>query len=234
MAWARRLRSFASRRGPRRPLGQRVSAAKLYTLVTAVVVVLGIVTFATVHGLGVGSPAGEPSARTRAAVDYGPPPGPPPPGPPPPTAGYLPLTAKFSQKPVQTRFAMITSPQNGVPVRLCATITGTSKLPAGQTLLLSVENLNAGDGVRHLRTVDGWQRPATLNRWRGVLFIGLPEDPVGWHYLVEVFVVPLATLSKEITDAASLGRHWDMTLPASSVVGASVIVSRAMTPDRLC
>ena len=108
-------------------------------------------------------------------------------------------------------------------------IEGTSKLPAGRTLLLSVENLSVGGGVKHLRTLDGWQEPATLGHWRQAQFVGLPDDPAGARYRIEVFVVPLAALKNQLPGLGGGSSNVGPSLPANSVIGASVFVVRAPT-----
>jgi len=220
MSWARRLRSRAAIRPRRR------RSARLRIWVPALVVVAGVlafIVFPTPGGAtGTQSP-GTQSPGQALAGPYGPPPGAPPPNHPlDPDSGIPSGTA------LRTRLATITTPPDRSAMPLCAPIQGTSQLPAGQTLLLSVENLSAGDRVKHLHTVEGWQQPSTLHRWHGTVFLGLPGDPPGTRYQIDVFVVPLASTEKQFPGAT--GGNWGPQLPAGSRLGASVFVTRASQP----
>ena len=235
MSWARRLRLLAAVRGHRRPVRLRIAAAML-----AVALVL-VVAFIALRETGAGWPATDsaadsaakplasPNSTDTACADQPGPPGPPP-GAPPPWSGVGPPphggVQAGPENAVRTELAAITAPGNGASVAWCAVIEGTSKLPAGRTLLLSVENLSVGGGVKHLRTLDGWQEPATLGRWRQAQFVGLPGDPAGARYRIEVFVVPLEALKNQAGGGSS---NVGPSLPANSVIGASVFVVRAPT-----
>jgi eukaryotic-like serine/threonine-protein kinase len=133
--------------------------------------------------------------------------------------------------PAATDLVRITSPSSGQAVPLCAIITGTSKLPAGKTLLTSVENVTKGDRVRHLQTVRGWRRPAELVSWEGTQFIGLPDDPAGGKYRIEVIVTPLASLQEQIGTSGGERGDWRARLPAESTVAATTFVTRASGND---
>jgi hypothetical protein len=134
---------------------------------------------------------------------------------------------------VVSDLATITSPENGAKASRCTTVRGTSDLRRGQTLLLSVDNLDMGDGLRHLQLVPGWQEPAKLDTWHGLQFIGLPEDPVGGHFRIEVLVVPLAGLERQIAAGAAGPRGWPHLVPPGSVVAASVLVTRQGADESL-
>jgi serine/threonine-protein kinase len=238
LSWSRRLRSLATPRLRHRPAAGSLLAAGLVGVAVLVVAVVAVSALRT-DGFGLlsadpGSTAAAVpnSARTVGAElpggRFGPPPGG---GPWPPPAANT--TARVSGvashpgRPVRTRLAAITSPTNDSKAPLCVRVQGTSNLPAGRTLLLSVENLSAGDGVKHLRTVEGWSTPARLGHWQGVHFLGLPGDPAGGHYRIEVFIVPLATLRQQLAGVGGGSVDAGPNLPADSTVGASVFVVRA-------
>jgi hypothetical protein len=148
-------------------------------------------------------------------------------GAPPPSASVGPRRPAGFEGPASTDLVKVDSPLTGQAVPLCTIITGTSKLPAGRTLMTSVERVKGGDRIRHLQTVRAWRRPAELRTWQGVQFIGLPDDPVGGKYRIEVFVVPLASLLKQIEASGGERSDWRAQLPAKSVVAATVFVTRA-------
>ena len=243
-SWARRLRSLARVRAHRPGrLRSRAAAISAGVVICALVGATGFVA----RGLG-GSvrTARAPDDSRTAGVQIpgaevsgtsmpgstpgagGPPPGGPGPGGPP--GG--PTRPAGSDALVRTDLATISSPGNGRPARLCTVVSGTSKLPPGQTLLTSVENELVGDRVRHLQLVPGWERPETLRRWRALQFIGLPQEPAGGKFRIEVLVVPLAALQQQVAAAGGESGPWRHTLPAGSTVGASIFVSRADGGER--
>src|SRR5207244_901103 len=103
------------------------------------------------------------------------------------------------------------------------------KLAAGQSMLLSVENLSAGDGVKHLQVIFGWEHPSLLAQWKGRQFIGRPEDPPGGRYRIEVFVAPLAELRQLPLDRPG-PPDLGVVVPRHAVVMAGLTVTRAATP----
>jgi serine/threonine-protein kinase len=246
MSWSRQLRALAAvRRHPLRfsggPPGRLRERTGLVLTSAAVVVLVAV--GAVVAALNLlhhddGSPAASAgsTAGARAALPgpapsgprpSGPPPGagPPPSGAPPP-AGFAPGggIADGPASAVRSKLAAITEPGNGGSIPACTLIEGTSQLAAGQTLVLSVENLSAGDRVKHLLPVPGWEQPDGLVRWRLQQFVGRPEDPPSTRYRIEAFVVPLAAIRGQ-ADRLS-------TLPAASTLASSVYVFRAQDSDQ--
>jgi hypothetical protein len=263
-SWSRRLRSLAALR--RRPLARSAlglptsglptsglpasaGAGRIRPLTVGVaaglVVLVGLAGF-QLRGHGgsiraVEAPSGPTTEGAQipgapeGALDpsHQPGPGPGDPGGP----GGGPLRPAGSDALVRSGQATITSPGNGGRTPLCTIIRGTSKLPPGQTLLTSVENVNIGDRVRHLQTVSGWRQPEKLRSWRALQFIGLPQEPVGGKFRIEVIAVPLAALQQQIAAAGGEKGPWRRTLPAENTVVASIFVTRSAggpTDPRTC
>jgi serine/threonine protein kinase len=236
MSWARRLRSLAAApspaaAAPRSPLIW-VAAACL----VAVVVAGGGYVIAG-NGESKGRPSGKPGPSSGSAPGAALPGGPqggggpegggPPGGGGPPPTGSLPSAATGPDGTVRTSFVSITTPHLNRPAPLCTIVRGTSKLPAGQTLLTAVVNLEMGDEVRHLQLVPGWKHPSTLDHWQGRQFIGLPHEPVGGRFRIEVIMASLAGMKKQIAAAGGENGMWRSKYPPGSRVVASTIVTRA-------
>ncbi|GAA3597185.1 hypothetical protein GCM10022223_10460 [Kineosporia mesophila] len=149
----------------------------------------------------------------------GPAPGPPPPGPP-PGGDQPPGGPSGPEGTIMTDDVAFASPRNGDTIGRCPQVTGASRLPPGHTLLLSAENLTAGDRIRHVTPVDGWRRPNSLSRWRVRPSVGLPSDPPGERYRLELIVAPLPELRAQADSESGFG------VPVGSYVGASIFVSR--------
>jgi len=238
MSWSRRLRSLAALRG-RRPSMLSSRRARVLTGSGVVAAAVAVGAFCAVwliqerdntgQTAAVGLPGG--NARTgpsvAPSVTFSPPPADGGPGPGRGATGPLPsATPAGPDGLVKSTIAAITAPQSGRPAPLCTLVTGTSKLPAGQTLLTAVENLEFGDQVRHLQPIRGWEQPAALNRWEGVQFIGLPHDVVGTRFRIEVIMAPLAALKQQIIAAGGEHGPWRAQIPPNSTVVASVYVTR--------
>jgi hypothetical protein len=253
MSWSRRLRSLAAARRP----GLR-SRRAVGSIAALIALAAGIGTAGVIRAndsAGRAETGSEPAAKPAASYPagarvlgarVGPPPDSPPGSAglgPPPLAPFAP-GGGIQDGPtdaVRSTMAAISTPSNGGTVPVCVPIRGTSRLPAGQTLLLSVENLSVGDGVKHVRPVPGWRRPARLAKWRALALVGRPDDPLADRYRIEVFVVPLAAMQEQMaaagveTAADALRGDWITAIPAGSRVGASIFVSRSARPrPRLC
>jgi serine/threonine-protein kinase len=237
MSWSRRLRTLAAVRRPRRALltsrQLRVATSSAVVAVAAVISTLAAVWFAqdraaedraadrSTHRSGSGLPPG--TALSGGPGGPGGPGGHRGPG---AVAGPLPLITPSSQDgTVHSDLVTITNPPPGRPAPLCTVVRGTSKLPAGQTLVTSVVNLTVGDEVAHLQEVNGWLEPAGLGQWEGVQFIGLPNEPPGSRFRVEVVMVPLAALQGQ--GSGPDRNPWRAGLPTQSRVVASVLVTRS-------
>jgi hypothetical protein len=92
--------------------------------------------------------------------------------------------------------------------------------------LTAVVNLELGDEARHLQLVDGWQHPSGLGRWQGRQFIGLPNDPAGGRFRIEVIMASLDGLKQQIAAAGGEEGAWRSQFPPGSRVVASLVVTR--------
>nr|WP_269330480.1 protein kinase [Kineosporia babensis] len=127
-----------------------------------------------------------------------------------------------------SKSAAFTAPADGAEIGRCPQLRGTADLPPGRTLLFTVENLSVGERIRHVTLIPGWRRPASLARWKLRPPVGLPSDPLGDRYRLEVVVVPLAALKGQAATRSGLA------IPAKSYVGASIFVSRGNQSDKGC
>jgi eukaryotic-like serine/threonine-protein kinase len=110
----------------------------------------------------------------------------------------------------------------------CPMLRGTADLPPGRTLLFAVENLSVGDQIRHVTPIAGWRRPASLEEWQVRPPVGLPSDPLGERYRLELIAAPLAELKEQGTGRGRLA------IPEDSYVAASVFVSRGSQSGEGC
>jgi serine/threonine protein kinase len=239
MSWSRRLRAL----GATRASGLRLGSHRARTLVGS-----GLITAAVLAGAfvvhqqrsnGDGPTSADTSAGTpglsgaalpgasSSALPGGPP------GAPgvPPADAPTPVGRPAADGTLHSRFATFVFPQHGRPADRCTMLRGTSSLPAGQTLITSVVNLEMRDGVRHLQLVQNWQHPTALRRWRGPQFIGLPQDPAGWRFQVEVIMVPLDPLRQQIAAAGGEAGPWRSQFPHGSRLVASISVTRGSGGD---
>jgi serine/threonine protein kinase len=224
MAWSRRLRALAAVRPPR-PAGLRSGKAKIVAgSVVAIVVAVG-----ALSAVLLGKDGEQDAPAARSSPSPGPVEAPPPRGGPGPApSGSLPaVAATGSDGTLRSRFAAITSPRHGASAASCTVVKGTSKLPAGQTLISSVANLDRDPEARHLQIVRGWAKPATLRDWEGLQFIGLPQEPAGGRFRIEVIMAPLASLQGQIAAAGGERGPWRSHFPAGSAVVASIEVTRS-------
>jgi hypothetical protein len=90
-----------------------------------------------------------------------------------------------------------------------------------------VVNLDVGGEARHLQLVRGWEQPSTLATWQGRQFIGLPREPAGGRFRIEVIMASLAGLKQQIATAGGETGPWRSQFPPGSRVVASAFVTRA-------
>jgi len=207
-AWAAALRALGV---VRRPVSKGlVGSAVAIPLVAVALVLLPLLVLAERPR----SDAPDPASMTRAAV--------------PDAVGTGSSTDPWPGDPVTTDVAAFRSPANGDLIGRCPCVEGSADLPTGSTLVLSVENLSAGDHVQHLTPIDGWRKPRSLRRWGTRLPVGLPTDPLGMRYRLELLVVPLAQFRGQ--EPGPFGP----SVPEGSHVAASVFVSRGSQSDEGC
>lgn len=168
----------------------------------------------------------------RAVVTVTPPPPPPTDLPsPPPSSPATPTTATGPAT-RGTHGVTLTSPADGAKVHRCEEFSGDAKVPAGQTLMLAVDNVSNTDVNKYFLPVTSWDDPAKLSHWSGVQFFGSRDDSVGQNYKVSVVM-----LKSEVVKAAlAKGGDWFApTLPETSKVTLSVTLRRiAGTGPMIC
>jgi eukaryotic-like serine/threonine-protein kinase len=162
VAWARRLRVLAARRGRLGTVGTRVA------LGASIAIVGGLALTATALREGLETGPGQVAASLEPEVL---------------TTSAIPGTLTVPAAPASRSAAVtITAPAEGSDVKQCELIEGTtSNLPAGTTLVLSSVDLSArtdGEQIRRLSPVDGWQTPSSLKVWRTPQQFG-PATPAG-------------------------------------------------------
>jgi hypothetical protein len=117
----------------------------------------------------------------------------------------------------------ITAPTNGTDVRQCSYFDGTATVPAGSTLILTMQNLTNGDPERYAEVVFGFDDPARLPRWRGAQYFGQGDQNVGQEYQVQLIAVPVAAVRAwRQTEEGGSGDH----LAEAGVVLATVRLYR--------
>jgi serine/threonine protein kinase len=239
VAWARRLRILAARRGRLGTAGARVAVA------ASIAIVGGSALTATALREGFNTRSEPPlgSDPVAASLDselLTTPAAP----------GTLTVPAAGSHSSLVT----ITAPADGSNVKQCEPIEGTAAaLPSGTTLVLSSRDLSArtqGERIRRLSPVDGWQTPASLKVWRTPQRFGplLPDGrsagPTATatgapraaraagagapaRFRVDALVVDLRVLRRAISRSRAGGPDWhSAVLPESTTVGDSVTFTR--------
>ena len=96
-------------------------------------------------------------------------------------------------------------------------------MPAGQTLMLAVDNVSNTDVNKYFLPVISWDDPAQLSHWTGVQFFGSRDDSVGQNYKVSVVMLK----SSVVKAALSQGGDWFApTLPETSKVTLAITLHR--------
>jgi len=135
----------------------------------------------------------------------------------------------------------ITAPDDDSAVKPCELIEGTSRLPAGRTLVLARQELSGGSaGPAVLSAVDGWDHPASLRVWRTRQRFGSPTSSgtaaatgapstsaAAPRYRVDVMVVDLAALKQMVARARAAGKDWRrQALPVGSATAAGITMAQ--------
>jgi eukaryotic-like serine/threonine-protein kinase len=125
-----------------------------------------------------------------------------------------------------TPTASISSPGNQAAVPRCSYLTGADHLPAGNTLLLAVVNLDNDDPNEYLQPIFDWETAPARTTWRGAQYFGAENDSIGQHYRVELRVTTIAEMQRR---RAALGNSASWSEPRSAPFGrrlATVTVHR--------
>ncbi|MEV6492010.1 hypothetical protein AB0M20_25840 [Actinoplanes sp. NPDC051633] len=112
----------------------------------------------------------------------------------PTTPATLTPSSKAKKSPAQS--GTISSLRAGAKVRNCEYFSGTSHLAAGQSLILVI--YTNSDPQKYAQQVINWDKPQTLNSWRGIQWFGSASP--GDRYSVELMAVDLET-SRAVKDA---------------------------------
>jgi hypothetical protein len=114
-----------------------------------------------------------------------------------------------------------TTPAREAKVKNCGYFTGTSSLPAGQTIMLSMHDVGIPDQHRWMQVVFNYQHPATLSTWSGVQYFN--EEAIGHHVHVELIEMPLnAALLKANADNSRPALEW--LADRGTVIAATTVV----------
>jgi hypothetical protein len=116
------------------------------------------------------------------------------------------------------------SPSSGATVKDCSYFSGSSRLAAGQTLILAMRNLDNGDTNQYVEYVFGWDKPATLTSWRGAQYF---SGAAGQRYRIALMAVDLdaARAAKNDADASNALADQGVQLAAREVVREDGTVS---------
>jgi serine/threonine protein kinase len=148
-------------------------------------------------------------------------------------ASPLDASAGLSTVDFASALGRFTTPARGARVQNCAYFTGTSDLPAGQTIMLSMHDLGIDDNFRWMQVVFGYKRPDTLTTWTGVQFFN--EQALGHKVHIELIEMPLnAALIKANHDnnAQALDRLADhgKVIAATTVTRVKGVFSQDACP----
>jgi hypothetical protein len=102
-------------------------------------------------------------------------------------------SARPTAAPAPVRIAgAIAVPADGANVPQCAYFSGTATIPAGQTLILVMQNISNGSTDQFVQYVFGWENPPLSPwSWRGAQYFGAVDDSIGQRYRVTLRAVDL-------------------------------------------
>ena len=146
-------------------------------------------------------------------------------------ASTLPATPPApSTSAAPTGAVTVDSPASGSKVQGCDVFTGTSDLAAGQTIVLSVRNLNDSGTTSYLAPVQGYDKPAALAKWTGVQYFGSGDNSVGQTYLVSVLVMASSAVKSALAEPANRTTWAVTSLPSGSTVKDTLHLTRISGP----
>jgi hypothetical protein len=116
----------------------------------------------------------------------------------------------------------IGSPAPGSDVQRCSYLSGTSRLPAGTSLLLAMNNQDHDQNTLYLEVVYGYETVAERTTWRGAQYFG-DESAVGQDFRVRLLAVDVGTVRKV---AAGSVASVSEGVPAGASVLDSVDLTR--------
>jgi hypothetical protein len=122
----------------------------------------------------------------------------------------------------------LSSPCDGADIDYCETVTGTSDLPAGKTLVLTQQNLD-GTQLNFFSTPENWDTPGALATWHAVVYFGNRSHGQGQQYRLTVVVADRAEVRRSADDAKSHARNWSGEQQFPGEVAVQVTVHRRTT-----
>jgi hypothetical protein len=137
-----------------------------------------------------------------------------------------PVPGSPSSSPVPTGSVTLSAPPPGSGVQQCDVFTGTSSLPASETIVVGVRNLDDNGDTSYLAPVSNWNKPGALAHWIGIQYFGSGNASVGQTYLVSVIVMPSGVVKSALAEPANQ-TAWAVTaLPSGSTVKQSLHLNR--------
>jgi hypothetical protein len=116
-------------------------------------------------------------------------------------------------------------PAPGPDVQACDVFTGTSSLPADDTIVIGARNLDDPGNTTYLAAVSNYDVPSSVAKWTGILYFGSGNSSVGQTYVVSVIVMA-ASAVKSAKAIPANQKLWAVT---SLPVGATIKLTLHLT-----
>jgi hypothetical protein len=201
-----------------RQLLQRVApAGPQGPYLSALVIVIGIASMGTSGFLALKKPVSQDTAQPQPSVTVTVAPA----GSATPT-----VTASPTESSSPTGAVTLSAPSAGKTVQGCGVFTGTSSLPADETVVVGVRNLSDPKHISYLQPVNNWDKPGDLAHWTGFQYFGSGDSSIGQTYVVSVLVVPSGTVKKALADPANKVAWGVTSLPGGTTVKQTLRLTR--------
>jgi hypothetical protein len=125
--------------------------------------------------------------------------------------------------------ATLDQPVDNADVKQCARLSGRANLPAEQTLIIGVRNIDNGSPERYFGTVDNWEYPEDLKTWAGFQWFGSNDSSVGQKYRVELLTMSVDEAKKANRLSKTKGWHSPDNPPGTKVQ-AHITLKRVAGP----
>jgi hypothetical protein len=203
-----------------RQLLQRVSpAGPQGPYLSALVIVIGIASMGTSGFLALKKPVSQDPAQPQPSVTV--------------TVTVAPagsatptVTTSPTESSSPTGAVTLSAPSAGKTVQGCDVFTGTSSLPADETVVVGVRNLSDPKHISYLEPVNNWDKPGDLAHWTGFQYFGSGDSSIGQTYVVSVLVVPSGTVKKALADPANKVAWGVTSLPGGTTVKQTLRLTR--------
>jgi hypothetical protein len=136
------------------------------------------------------------------------------------------VTASPTESSSPTGAVTLSAPSAGKTVQGCDVFTGTSSLPADETVVVGVRNLSDPKHISYLQPVNNWDKPGDLAHWTGFQYFGSGDSSIGQTYVVSVLVVPSGTVKKALADPANKVAWGVTSLPGGTTVKQTLRLTR--------